>query len=488
MPDDSADVLPPRGPGARLVLAAGLAAMVLWQFVQHVRIIGFFYPLDYRENTAFYRALLVSVGRNLYDRSSLPFSHSQYGFVNDYVAAPFLILLGTGLTSTRLVAALAIVLSALLLAWYAQRRTGDRLLTFAVFALAYISSFSHPGIFLGFPNALGALFFLVSVIVPLLASFSAVALAVGAAAALLGFYTKIYFGLGPVFLIAYLLVSRDWRKAAWFALASAVALELSLWIVGRIFPYYFDTTITLVGTLPNWDWSWLAVQSTYFLVLQAPLLAFLVWRFWHLPPRRRRTLATGFSGVAIMVAAILLFKMGGNPLQYYLYFYQLLFPFLILLALDSVGEAAQARYNLLICVAANTALMLFLAQQHTPLARVASSFENIEAQFPKDGIRQVLLDAPASFYAIRQGQTPGDQGQTEFLGVASGTPHAMYLAETAAIEERKRAGFYALVITDDWQVNRNHDDLMRCYTPSATQYLWFYQLSIPAQFWRRKAC
>ncbi len=488
MPDASDIALPPRGPGVRRILAAAIAIMMLWQFVQHLRIIAFAYPLDYRENTDFYRALLVAAERNLYDSSALPFSHGQYGFVFDYLAAPLMLLLGPGLAPTRLLAALAIVLTALLLALYAKRRTGDRLLTFAVFALVYVSSFSHPGIFLGFPNALGSFFFLLSVMLPLLGSFSTGALAAGIAAALLGFYTKIYFGLGPAFLVAYLVVLRAWGKAAWYALASIAVLGLSLGIVGRIFPFYFDTTITLVGTLPSWDWSWLLVQSAYFLVLLAPLLAFLVWRSWHLPPGGRLALATGFSGVATAVAAILLFKMGGNVLQYYLYFYQLLFPFLLLLALDSAGETAQSRYNLLICLAANIALMLLLAQQHAPLARVAGSFGKIEARFPKTGIGQVLLDAPASYYAIRQGQVPVDQGQTEFLGVASGTPHALYLAELAAVEARKRAGFYALVITDDWQVNRNHDDLKRCYIQVGRQDLWFYQLSIPAQFWTRKAC
>ena len=358
----------------------------------------------------------MAAGRNLYDSTSLPFSHGQYGFVFDYLAAPLTLLLGPGLAPTRLLAAIAILLTAVLLAFYAQRRTGDRLLSFAVFALVYVSSFSHPGIFLGFPNALGVFFFLLSVLLPLLGSFSSAALAIGIAAALLGFYTKIYFGLGPAFLVAYLLVSRAWGQAAWFALASLAVLGLSLWIAGRVFPFYFDTTITLVGTLPNWDWSWLLVQSVYFLALQAPLLAFLAWRFWHLPPGRRLTLAMGFSGVATVTAAILLFKMGGNPLQYYLYFYQLLFPFLLLLALDSTGAAAGPRYNLLICLAANTALMLLVAQQHTPLARVTRVLSKIEARFPSDGIDHVLLDAPASYYAIRQGQAPVDQGQTEFLG------------------------------------------------------------------------
>ena len=310
----------------------------------------------------------------------------------------------------------------------------------------------------------------------------------GIAAALLGFYTKIYFGVGPAFLIAYFLVSRAWGKAAWFALLSSAVLGLSLWIVNQIFPYYFDTTITLVGTLPNWDWRWLLVQTGYFLMLQAPLLVFLLLCIRSLPPGRRLALATGFSGVATVIAAILLFKMGGNPLQYYLYFYQLLFPFLLLLALDSVGDSVQGRYNFLICLAANTALMLFLAQQHVPLVRVAESFEKIEARFPKAGIDGVLLDAPASYYAIRQGQVPADQGHTEFLSVATGTPHSLYLSALADIAARKRAGFYGLIITDDWQFNRNHDDLRRCYIPSGSHDLWFYQLSIPAQFWTRKAC
>jgi hypothetical protein len=488
LPDASDNALPRRGPGARLILAAGIVAMTLWQLVLHLRIIMFAYPLDYRENTDFYRALLVAAGRNLYDRKSLPFSHGQYGFVFDYLAAPLVLLLGPGLAPTRLLTALAIILTSLLMALYAQRRTGDRLLAFAVFALVYVSSFSHPGIFLGFPNALGVFFFLLSVMLPILGGFSAGALAAGIVAALFGFYTKLYFGFGPAFLVAYLLVVRAWSKAAWLALASIITLTISLWLVSRIFPFYFDSTIRIVGAYPAWDGMWLLVQSIYFLVLQAPLLAFLVWRFWHLPPGRRLALAMGFSGVAAALAVVLLIKLGGNPLQYYLYFYQLLFPFLLLLALDSAGDTAPSRYNLLICLAANIAVMLFLARQHTPLASVADSFAKIEARFPKDGISHVLLDAPASYYAIAQGQVPVDQGQTEFLKDVIGTPHALYLAEIAAVEARKRAGFYSLVITDDWQVNRNHDDLRRCYIPTGRQDLWFYQLSIPAQFWTRKAC
>ena len=226
----------------------------------------------------------------------------------------------------------------------------------------------------------------------------------------------------------------------------------------------------------------------YFLLLQVPLLVYLVWCCWHLPPDRRLAIATGFSGVAVGVAVILLLKLGGNTLQYYLYFYQLLFPFLLLLALDSVGEAARARYNLLICLTANIALMLFLAQQHVPLAQVSDSYAKIEARFPKDGIGHVLLDAPASYYAIRQGQVPVDQGQTEFLNDVGGPARVLYQAELADIAARKRAGFYTLVITDDWQANRNHDDLKRCYVPSGHQDLWFYALSIPAQFWTRKPC
>lgn len=488
MPNASDNSLPPRSLRIRCFLAAGIAAMFLWQLVSHLRLIAFAYPLDYRENTDFYRARLVAAGHNLYDSTSLPFSHGQYGFVFDYLAAPLTLLFAPGLAPTRLLAALAIILSALLLAFYAMKKTGDRLLALAVFALVYVSSFSHPGIFLGFPNSLGVFFFLLSVMVPLLGGFRTAFLVAGIVAALLGFYTKLYFGLGPGFVVAYLLVSRDWRKAMWLGLASIATLAISLWLVGRLFPFYFETTIGVVGAYPPWNGRWLLVQSVYFIILQGPLLAYLIWRCRDLTQQRRLAIVTGFSGVATAIAVLLLLKLGGNPLQYYLYFDQLLFPFLLLLALDSVGDRAQSRYNLLICLTVNIALMLFLAQQHTPLARVAQSYAKLEARFPKDGIAHVLLDAPASYYAITQGQVPVDQGQTEFLEDVGGRPRAMYQAELAGIAARKQAGFYALVITDDWQAKRNHDDLKRCYVPSGGQDLWFYELSIPAQFWTRKAC
>ncbi len=468
--------------------AALAAGALVWQLIEHIRVIGFFYPLDYRENTAFYRALLVSKGRNLYDSHALPFSHSMYGFVNDYLAAPFVLLLGPGLFSVRIVSALAILGMSVLLSVYALRRTGDLVLAFAVFVLVYVAGFSHPGIFLGFPNASGEFWFVLSVMAPLMGRFSTVSLAVSLGAALLGFYTKVYFGVGPGFVLAYLLVARCWSRALGFALASAAAFGVSLAVTIRAFPYYYETTIHLMGALPAWDGGWLAVQSVYFLVLQLPLLGFLVWRFAHLPGRERWMLATGFSGIGVFVAVILLFKMGGNIGQYYLYFYQMLFPFLLLLALDCVGKGRGARYSLLICLLGHTALMLLLALQHTPLSQVQDSYAQIEARFPAKGLERVLADAPVSFYGIRNGGTPIDQGQTEFLKDTGGVPLALFQQQLAEVAARKQAGYYDLVITDGWQVSQDHSDLARCYIRTGAQDMWFYALSIPAQFWTRKPC
>ena len=472
----------------RLSYCAAFVATILlgWRVWQHLSTVLFPWPLDYRENVVFFRAALVAAGHSPY--SQLPFSQSQYGFVTDYLSAPLMLLLGNGYLGPRLLSAAAILLSSLLLAHYAFRRSRDRLLAFLVFALAYVASFSHPEMPLAFPNAVGSLFFLASVLVPLLGNFRAGALALGLLAAWAGFFAKLYPGIGPAFVIAYLLVSRDWLRAGLYALCSLALLGGSLTVVTRIFPDYFDTTLKLARAALGWDWAWLLVQGTYFILLQLPLLTFLAWRIWKMPGGERRMLVTGFSAVCAAVATLILLKIGGNKLQYYLYFYQLLFPFLVLLALDSMGKEAGARHNLILCLLASIFVMFLVAQQHTPLSRVDASFRALQAELPRGNLDHVLLDPPASFFAIRRGQTPADDGQTEFLRDAEGRPRTLYLAATQEVAARKRRGFYTLVLTDGLQPNQNRADLARCYRLQDNRQFWLYELAIPLQIWARKPC
>jgi hypothetical protein len=70
LPDASDNALPRRRPGVRLILAAGIVAMTMWQLVLHLRIIVFAYPLDYRENTDFYRAIAQGKSRWIRARPS----------------------------------------------------------------------------------------------------------------------------------------------------------------------------------------------------------------------------------------------------------------------------------------------------------------------------------------------------------------------------------------------------------------------------------
>ena len=470
---------------SRLLVAFAAAALLGWQAWQHARLLVFPWPLDYRENVVLFRSALVAAGQSPYSR--LPFSQSQYGFVMDYLSAP-LQTLGPSFLGPRLIAAVAILLSSLLLAAYAARKSGDRLLGFVVFALAYLASFSHPELPLAFPNALGSLLFLTSVLVPLMGDFRAGALTIGLLAAWAGFFTKLYPGIGPGFVIAYLLVSRAWLKAAVYAICSLTLLGASLFFVTRIIPGYFDSTIGLAHAALGWDGAWLLVQAGYFLVLQSPLLVFLVWRTLGLPPAQRRRLLTSFSAVSSLVAVLVLLKIGGNKLQYYLYFQQLLFPFLLLLAVEGAGRDMSARHNLLFCLLASTVLMFLVARQYIPLSRIDASFRAIAAELPPGDLSHVLLDPPAAFFAVKRGQIPADDGQTEFLRDAEGRPHSLFVAAAQDVVAKKRAGFYSLVLTDGLQPSQDHSDLARCYRLKKNRQLWLYELPVPLQIWVRKAC
>jgi hypothetical protein len=469
-------------------IAAALtaAAMLAWQMRQHVNLLLFPWPLDYRENAVLYRGALIAAGHSPYD--FLPFSQSQYGFVSDYLSAPLMLLFGTGFTAPRAVTAIAIILSSLLLAFYAWRRTQDRLTGFTVFSLVYISSFSHPQIPLATPNALGSLFFIVSVLTPMLMSFNRASLGISLAAGVLGLFTKLYPGLGPVFVLICLMASRDWIRAVKFALVGAVTLAASLTTVFRLFPNYYETTPGLAHAALAWDGAWLLVQGVYFLMMISPLLVFLAWRLLHLPAGTRHALLVEPSVVCALFAGAILLKIGGNSLQYYLYFYQLLFPFLLLLALDIVGREERPRRILLVCLTGCMGLLFLLAQQRTPLSNVDGSFKVIAASLPAGDLSHVLLDPPAAYFAISRGQTPADDGQTEFLVASKGKPHDLFAANAASVEARKQAGFYTMVLTDQLQPSQDHSDLSRCYRLTGSRQLWLYELSMSQKIWTRKPC
>ncbi len=468
----------------RIGAALLFGAMAAFQLVLQIHIIAFPYPLDYRENVVLYRAALIVHGQNPY--SHLPASQSQYGFVMDYLSALGMRLTGPSFVVPRLVSAIAMALWSALLGVYAMRRTADWLLGFAVFAFAYVSSFSHPETALAFPNALGSLFFLSSVLVPLLGEFSAWSLAVGLAAAWLGFFTKVYPGLGPAFIIAWFLLSRRWRSAALFAVCSIALLCVSLFAAARIFPDYLDSTLGLVGAPLGWDGIWLLLQSGYFLLVAFPLILYLAHSLWTMPREQSRATLTGFNGICVAIALLILLKIGGNKLQYYLYYHQLLFPFLLLLAVDCT-EAKESR-KFLMSLFAGTALMLLVAQQHTPLAQVEQSFQNLAAKLPDGDLSRVLLDPPASFFAIRRDQDPADSGQREFLRDAPSRLHTLFLAAETDVQAKKRAGFYTLVLTDGLQPAGNRD-LERCYALTSRQTLPLYAEDVALDVWKRKpAC
>jgi hypothetical protein len=471
---------------ARVCVFLLFGAMAAFQLVQQIHIIAFSYPLDYRENVVLYRAALIAHGQSPY--SHLPASQSQYGFVTDYFGALGMLLTGPSFVAPRFISAVAMLLWSALLGVYAMRRTADWLTGFAVFAFGYVSSFSHPETALAFPNALGSLFFLSSILVPLLGEFSVWSLAVGLAAAWLGFFAKVYLGLGPAFIIAWLLLSRRWREASLFAAASIALLCVSLFVIARVFPDYLDSTLGLVPAPLGWDAIWLLLQSGYFLLVALPLVLYLAHSLRFMPNQQRRAVLKGFNGVCAAIALLILLKIGGNKLQYYLYFYQFLFPFLLLLGIDCAGAEGKEKRNLLICLFANTALMLLVAQQHTPLTQVEQSFQNIAAKLPNGDLSRVLLDPPASFFAIRRGQDPADVGQREFLRDAPGRPHSLFLAAQADVEAKKRAGFYALVLTDGLQPAGNQD-LDRCYDLASRQLLPLYAEDVAVDVWMRKpAC
>lgn len=300
---------------------------------------------------------IIADGHNPYTRAFQPQAADVYPPLYNLLVAPLTAFFGNTFALHRSVSAFFIVLASLTLGWAGWRDHRSIVLALATGIMFYAALlfYATP---VSSTNALGVFLFLLSVLIPWSRRFSNGSLAAGALCGLLAFYTKQYFILGMAMLCLYLFLYVSMRRALLLGIAYACCLLGSLAVVHSTSPYYLDNTLfapaaALTG-LNNWQT--LLLQGKHYLWIYAGLIIVLLASAAeqlrglgskglgrgiraHFSPLRagpRGALLSGpcdfFSFCLLWTSLVIVFYLGRNPGNYLTYLFQLISPFLLLLA------------------------------------------------------------------------------------------------------------------------------------------------------------
>ncbi|MEO5357693.1 MAG: hypothetical protein H7844_10395 [Nitrospirae bacterium YQR-1] len=191
-------------------------------------------------------------GKNPYDFVNQPMYLNHYGIVYNYMVIPIHKLIkiiypavnGALILSHRMTSALFIVLSLALFAlvMYAQRH--KIIYVYGAVIVQYVSLllFSTP---LSKPDATGTFLYLLSVFIPWRFNFSAAAVIISIILGISGFYTKMYFVIGTVIVISYVVLFISKKTGLIYAAYFGVSFIVSALIINYMYESYFYDVLIL---------------------------------------------------------------------------------------------------------------------------------------------------------------------------------------------------------------------------------------------------
>lgn len=352
---------------------------------------------------------------------------------------------------------------------------------FLICGIVYASCLIHVGNMLAMPNTLGLALFSLSVLIPPLQRFNNLSLIASCIFAGLGFFTKIYFGIGAFYILLYLLVNKKWGSF-WFMLMTFFATTIALAMLATyLMPAFYETNIALNANLATWQPKLIWLQSRYFIKVFFGFIVLLVSCKWLCPQTTIYTLKNPYL-FGLIFSSIVLIKMGGSDGQFFLYFHHLLIPFLVPLSIQII-KASKKKTILSVLLLLNLLLLYNLSLKHNELEAIERSFHGIENKtYLLDPKAELLYNSPTSYFAIKLLKTPNEQGQVEGLIVSKGEAGAMYQAQINSIYENIRNRKYRQIFVDEWQMNKLKP-LSNCYNKTETFEIVMYAQRNKTEMW-----
>jgi hypothetical protein len=338
----------------------GIAIVGLTLLGIHLRLVFFPYQMEYREGAIILTTQAFLKGINPWALQNNLTYINVYGFVYNLIVLPFAWLLGNQLWIHRLISFAAIMGQLWIIALVMRKKgIGWQWITFAgLFVWLGQIYYTTP---LARPDALGQLFFLLTLFIPLIYNFSLRSLLLSAAFGVLGFYTKPYFVLGLPLVATYVFLFISKKKALWYAGGSLLVLAVSAILVNKIFEAYFLNVVFSHIADTNSIYSYMVGQfikfaRDYWALLFIGFIAVIQFlamssNYWKnlrislLPigdPFFSQSLDFNFFTL-IITTALIYFSLGRHNGTYQDYYYQLLTPFLVILIFGYLQKKPELR-------------------------------------------------------------------------------------------------------------------------------------------------
>jgi len=359
----SAGGLIARAPAARALLAAAAGLSFAWLAWLHLLMVVTDEPMEMRDGGTLASTLALIDGHNPYALPGAVTTGNVYGPLYPAAMRAVAPLIGYGFTAHRLLAALCLLGTTILVFRWLREAAVPRVDALLATALVYAGFIYFTGAVVH-PDGLGILLMLAAVEVSRRGDFAPRAFAACLVLSMLGLLTKLYF-VWPAFAIAtYVFLCRDTRRGIAYGIAAILATGATLAVTGWLLPGY--TAIVLVANLSatSYEPIHLLRQLGEWGLFGLPFLAagvaalVLARRTGALHLARDPGLFTALSGFGLIA---LLGVLGGHAGAHLSYFFQFLSPFVAIAALGLAAPypAALAAFRLALPVAILSSAHLF---------------------------------------------------------------------------------------------------------------------------------
>jgi hypothetical protein len=386
-----------------------------------------------------YSTDLLLLGKNPYALDLQPVAIDPYGLLYNVAVLPLSWMFGSTPVVHRAVSCACIVLSGVCLFWGMKKAGISLPLAFLGTAVFYAHSATSMEI-TARPDSIGQLFFLASVIVPMVYGFRIRPLAISGGLALLAFSAKTYFFLGAPFLALYMFLFDSKLKGFCYGAGVGIGLAALILVMDRLCEtYVINTLLLMLGSVVNSGThlriSLMRYATTY--------LGFLVSFFWaygfvvgaqsgaghqlRMPAVNvrdiHRPLVEANAGLPAFMAicglAIIVAKMGWNTGQAQLYYHQLVTPFLMWWIAATLDRVTLKRWWLILGppIALNLVLLwnfFLFVEYETPLY-VDRSAEWKSLERVIETHNDVLLPSALAYLAAKHHKPLYDTGWHEYF-------------------------------------------------------------------------
>jgi len=461
--------------------------IILHLLIQHFQLIFFEYPLEYRENTDLIRTYLLSTGKNIFAYENYPGSFSQYGFIYPWIGSKLFIYTGVHFYPLRIITALAILPILGLFLWQGLKDKLTPLDLLLICGITYASCLIHVGNMLAMPNTLGLLFFSLSVLLPPFQRFNKLSLIASCIFSGLGFFTKLYFGVGAFYILFYLLVNRRWEGFWFMSIVLSATVATSVILSNYFLPAFYETNIALNSRFAIWRPEYIWGQVKYFIKAFFGPIVLLSSCKWLCPQTKIVTVKNPYL-VGFALSSILLIKMGATSGQFFLYFQQLLIPFLIPLSIQII-KGSNNKNIISILLVLNLLYLHHLSMNHNELEAIKLSFQDIEKKTDLlEPNAEIIYNAPMSYFAIKQNKIPNVPTEmvTDTLLFTKGELGARYQSQLNLTIENILARKYQEIFIDEWDGNKMKlliSIIDECYSKSESFVILTYAQNLKMNMW-----